>query len=177
VRSAPISRRHNRRNNALAKIAVYPGSFDPPTCGHLDIIRRAAAMFETLYLTVFTNPEKRSSFSDDERVEMLTEMTNDLPGVIVETCSKLLVDYAQERGAGIIIRGLRAVSDFDYEFTMALMNKKLAPAVETLFLVTNPEYLYLSSSKVKELASFGADIKGLVPPCVETRLRQKFAKK
>jgi pantetheine-phosphate adenylyltransferase len=156
------------------KIGVYPGSFDPPTCGHFDIIKRAASMFEVFYLTVFTNSEKASLFSANERAEMLRELVVDMPWVQVETSKGLLTDYAQAKGAQIIIRGLRAVSDFDYEFTMALMNKKLAPDLETIFLMTSAEFLYLSSSKVKELASFGADVRGLVPPNVEMRLRGKF---
>ncbi len=155
-------------------IAVYPGSFDPPTCGHEDIIRRAAAIFRELHVTVFTHPEKRTSFSVADRVDMLKHMVASMDNVTVDSCRGLLVDYATAKNASIIVRGLRAVSDFDYEFTMALMNKKLAPDIETVFIMTNPEYLYLSSSKVKELASLGADIGGLVPAYVETRLKEMF---
>ncbi|MDP2857065.1 MAG: pantetheine-phosphate adenylyltransferase [Bacillota bacterium] len=154
--------------------AVYPGSFDPPTCGHEDIIRRAAAIFAKLHVTVFTNPQKATFFSVNDRVDMLNHMVEGMDNVTVDSCQGLLVDYATERNAGIIVRGLRAVSDFDYEFTMALMNKKLASHIETVFIMTNPEYLYLSSSKVKELASLGANIGGLVPPYVETRLKDRF---
>jgi pantetheine-phosphate adenylyltransferase len=155
-------------------IAVYPGSFDPPTCGHEDIIKRAAAIFAEVHVTVFTNPQKATFFSVDERVDMLRHMVEGMGNVMVDSCRGLLVDYARARNATIIVRGLRAVSDFDYEFTMALMNKKLAPHIETVFIMTNPDYLYLSSSKVKELASLGANIGGLVPPYVETRLKEKF---
>jgi len=155
-------------------VAVYPGSFDPPTCGHEDIIRRAAAIFREVHVTVFTNPEKRTFFSVADRVDMLKHMVAGMDGVKVDSCQGLLVDYATARNASIILRGLRAVSDFDYEFTMALMNKKLAPHLETVFIMTNPEYLYLSSSKVRELASLGANIGGLVPPYVETRLKERF---
>jgi len=155
-------------------VAVYAGSFDPPTCGHEDIIRRAAAIFRELHVTVFTNPEKRTAFSVADRVDMLKHMVAGMQHVSVDSCQSLLVDYASAKNASIIVRGLRAVSDFDYEFTMALMNKKLAPHIETVFIMTNPEYLYLSSSKVKELASLGADIGGLVPPYVETRLKEMF---
>jgi pantetheine-phosphate adenylyltransferase len=158
------------------RIAVYPGSFDPPTCGHEDILKRASTIFDRLYVTVFSNPLKTGTFSIEDRVEMLKDLAKHMSNVTVDSCTQLLVDYAREKGAGIIVRGLRAVSDFDYEFTMALMNKKLAPEVETIFIMTNPEYLYLSSSKVKELASFGADIRGLVPPDVEARLRHKYSK-
>lgn len=155
-------------------VAVYPGSFDPPTCGHEDIIRRAAAIFAELHVTVFTNPQKATFFSVNDRVDMLKHMVEGIDNVKVDSCQGLLVDHATARNASIIVRGLRAVSDFDYEFTMALMNKKLAPLIETVFIMTNPEYLYLSSSKVKELASLGANIKGLVPPYVETRLKERF---
>lgn len=156
------------------KIAVYPGSFDPPTCGHQDIIKRASSIFDKVFVTVFTNPEKRALFTVQERVDMLRELVQDLPNVEVDSSSGLLIGYCERKQANIIIRGLRAVSDFDYEFSMALLNKKLSPKIETVFIMTNPEFLFLSSSKVKELASFGADIGGLVPPNVETRLRQKF---
>lgn len=155
-------------------VAVYPGSFDPPTCGHQDIIRRASEIFGKLYVTVFINPDKTGAFSVQERVEMLSEMTAGMTNVEVGHYYGLLTEYVTSKNACIIVRGMRAVSDFDYEFAMALLNQKLAPDVHTVFIMTRPEYLYLSSSKVKELASFGACVKGLVPENVETRLRQKY---
>ncbi len=158
------------------RVAVYPGSFDPPTCGHHDIIKRASAIFDKVYVTVFSNPDKKSTFSGEERVEMLSCMTRDLENVLVERYYGLLTDYVRSRKASIIVRGMRAVSDFDYEFSMALLNQKLAPEVHTIFIMTNPDYLYLSSSKVKELASFGACVRGLVPPNVEARLRIRFGR-
>jgi len=158
-------------------IAVYPGSFDPVTSGHYDIIARAAGMFETLIVTVAVNSSKSPLFTAEERVELLRESCVDLPNVKVEALDNaLLANYAMQRGAGAIVKGLRAVSDFEYEFQMALLNRRMQPEVETIFFMTAAEYSYLSSSIVKEIARLGGDITGLVPVAVEAALHQKFVK-
>ena len=158
-------------------IAVYPGSFDPVTSGHYDIIARAAGMFETLIVTVAVNSSKSPLFTAEERVELLRESCVDLPNVKVEALDNaLLANYAMQRGAGAIVKGLRAVSDFEYEFQMALLNRRMQPEVETIFFMTAAEYSYLSSSIVKEIARLGGDITGLVPAAVEAALHQKFMK-
>ena len=154
--------------------AVYPGSFDPITNGHLDIIKRSARCFEKLYVAVFNNPSKTPLFSVSERLEMIRDECEDMPNVEVVGASGLLVDFARRNGINIMVKGLRAVSDFDYEFKMALMNKKLDPGIETVFMMTSIDYLYLSSSLVKEVAQYGGCIKDLVPPRVETKLIRKM---
>ena len=154
--------------------AVYPGSFDPITTGHLDIIKRSARCFEKLYVAVFNNPSKTPLFSVSERLEMIRDECEDMPNVEVVGASGLLVDFARRNGINIMVKGLRAVSDFDYEFKMALMNKKLDPGIETVFMMTSIDYLYLSSSLVKEVAQYGGCIKDLVPPRVETKLIRKM---
>jgi pantetheine-phosphate adenylyltransferase len=154
--------------------AIYPGSFDPLTCGHLDIIQRASRCYDDLHVVVFENVSKNPMFTLEERLQFLKEATSNLPNVQVGCSEGLLVDYAQELGANIIVKGLRAVSDFDYEFKMALMNKKLNPNIETVFMITELDYLYLSSSLVKEIASYGAPIKGLVPPSIEERVMKRI---
>jgi len=157
-------------------IAIYPGSFDPITSGHFDIIARAAGMFETTIVLVAVNSAKTALFSAGERVGMIREACRELPGVEVDTLTgDLLVNYAKARGARVVVKGLRAVSDFEYEFQMALLNRRLAPDVETVFLMTSAEHSYLSSSIVKEIGQLGGDVRGLVPPNVEPRLRQRFA--
>ncbi len=146
-------------------MAVYAGSFDPPTNGHIDIIRRGAALCDRLVVAVAGNPRKASLFTADERVEILRELLADEPRVEVDRIDGLLVEYAVQRGATmIILRGLRAVADFEYEFQMACMNHHLAPSVETVFLMTAQEYFYVSSSLVKEVASFGGDVTPFLPP-------------
>ncbi|MBV9850397.1 MAG: pantetheine-phosphate adenylyltransferase [Armatimonadetes bacterium] len=158
-------------------IAVYPGSFDPVTSGHLDIIARAAGMFERLIVLVAANSSKAPLFAAPERVEMLRACCAPLPNVSVDTLERrLLVDYATERGARAIVKGLRAVSDFEYEFQMALLNRRLQPQVETVFLMTSAEHSYLSSSIVKEIARLGGDITGLVPDAAVPFLEGKFAR-
>lgn len=154
--------------------AVYPGSFDPITNGHLDIIKRSARCFEKLYVAVFNNPSKTPLFSVSERLEMIRDECEDMPNVEVVGASGLLVDFARRNGINIMVKGLRAVSDFDYEFKMALMNKKLDPGIETVFMMTSIDYLYLSSSLVKEVAQYGGCIKDLVPPRVETKSIRKM---
>jgi pantetheine-phosphate adenylyltransferase len=152
--------------------AVYPGSFDPVTAGHLDIIERAARIFDCLVVTVFSNPAKTPLFSVEERMAMLKEATSHLANVEVDASEGLLVPYVRRIGARVIVKGLRAISDFDYEFRMALMNKKLDPEVETVFILTSSQYAYLSSSLIKEVASLGGCVAGLVPAGVERRLRE-----
>lgn len=157
--------------------AVYPGSFDPLTYGHLDIIARASKCFDRLYVVVFDNNEKSPMFTEDERFSMLKEACQGLSNVEIDKSSRLLVNYVRARGANIVVKGLRAVSDFDYEFKMALMNKKLAPDVETMFMMSSLEYMYLSSSLVKEVASYGGSIKDLVPNGVAKKVFDRIAAK
>lgn len=152
------------------KIAIYPGSFDPVTLGHLDIIHRAAKLFDKLIVVVMVNPAKKCSFSPEERVDLIKQCTFDLDNVIVEFSDGLLADYAKEKNAGAIIKGLRALSDFEYEFQMALTNSKLNPEVETLFLTTKAENMYLSSSMVRQIASMGGDISGFVPDIIHKQI-------
>ena len=147
----------------MKRIAVYPGSFDPITNGHIDIIRRSSRTFDKVYVAVLVNSSKTPLFSIEQRMEWIKKVTADLGNVEVDTFSGLLVDYMREKGAGIIIKGLRAVSDFEYEFQMALMNHKLSKDIETLFMMTSAKYQYLSSSIVKEVARHGGCLDGLVP--------------
>ncbi|TYO97403.1 pantetheine-phosphate adenylyltransferase [Desulfallas thermosapovorans] len=156
------------------RIAVYPGSFDPVTNGHLDIIERAAILFDRLIVAVSLNPGKKPLFSIEERLDMLKIVTQPFYNVVVDTFDGLTVNYAKEKDAQVIIRGLRAISDFENEFMMALTNKKLQTAVETVFLMTRAEFSFISSSAVKEVASFGGCVKDLVPPVIQERLRSKF---
>jgi pantetheine-phosphate adenylyltransferase len=154
-------------------IAIYPGSFDPVTNGHLDLIERGEKMFDLLIVAVLRNAEKQPLFSVQERVEMLGEVTRQWSAVEVDVFDGLLVDYARKRGAGVILRGIRAVSDYEYELQMALMNRKLEPRLETVFMLPGVSYSYLSSKLVREIARLGAPLNGLVPPIVEERLRAK----
>jgi len=158
-----------------ASIAIYPGSFDPVTNGHLDLIERGEKMFDILIVAVLQNVGKKPLFSVAERVEMLREVTKQWSGVEVDVFDGLLVDYARKRGAGVILRGIRAVSDYEYELQMALMNRKLEPRLETVFMLPGVTYSYLSSKLVREIAQLGAPLKGLVPPIVEERLRAKVS--
>ena len=144
-------------------IAVYPGSFDPITLGHLNIIRRAAAIFDKVYVCVMINSNKRPMFTREERMELIARCTRSMDNVVVETSDDLLVQYAKARGANVIVKGLRAVSDFDSESQMALINKKLEPMSDTVFLTSSEKYTYLSSTVVKEMAKYGADLSGFVP--------------
>ncbi len=154
--------------------AIYPGSFDPLTNGHLDIIRRAAALVDELVVAVVLNPAKNALFTLEERQQILQECLGDLGNVRVGSFAGLLVDFVREQQARIIVKGLRAVSDFEFEFQMALLNRNLAPEVDTLFLMTADRHAFLSSSSVKEIASLGGSVSDLVPPYVERRLREKF---
>jgi pantetheine-phosphate adenylyltransferase len=155
-------------------IAVYPGSFDPITYGHLDIIERAAAIFDRVIVAVCLNPGKQPLFTMEERVEMIARESARIPNTEVNCFKGLLTEFVQREQARIIVRGLRAISDFEIEFQMALMNRKLSPEVETVFLVAQPKYSYLSSSIVKEIASLGGDISDLVSDQVAGRLQERF---
>lgn len=158
------------------RLAVYPGSFDPLTKGHLDIIQRACRMFESVIVAVSNNPSKKHTFSVSERIAMVKESIQSLPNAGVDTYSGLLVDYLKVKKAGILIRGLRVVSDMDYEFQLASMNRRLHSAVETVFLMPDERYTYLSSSVVKEVAGLGASVDDFVSPAVSRLLRKKFKK-
>jgi pantetheine-phosphate adenylyltransferase len=156
-------------------IAIYPGSFDPVTNGHLDLIERGEKMFDLVIVAVLKNMEKQPLFTVPERVEMLREVTSRWSSVEVDVFDGLLVDYARKRGAGVILRGIRAVSDYEYELQMALMNRKLEPRLETVFMLPGQDYSYLSSKLVREVAQLGGPLNGLVPTVVEERLRAKIA--
>ena len=158
----------------MKKIAVYPGSFDPITYGHLDIIRRTLTIFDEVIVAVARNSAKNSLFSEDERVELIRRVLNDEKRVSVDTFTGLLIDYVSSRGAHVIIRGLRAISDFEYEFQIAQMNSTIGHDVETLFMMTSVQYGYLSSSIVKEVCSLNGSVDGFVPPEVKAALRLKY---
>jgi len=158
------------------KIAVCPGSFDPVTHGHVDIMNRASKLFDKVIVVVSINPQKTTSFTADERVEMLTEVTKGIDNIEIDTFDGLLADYLRLTGASAIVKGLRAVSDFEYEFQMALANKKLYADAETVFLTTSAENMYLSSSVVKQIASFGGDISHFVPPSILENIKKRLIK-
>ncbi|MBO1679419.1 pantetheine-phosphate adenylyltransferase [Bittarella massiliensis (ex Durand et al. 2017)] len=158
------------------RTALCPGSFDPITKGHLDIILRASRLFDRVVVLVSVNPDKRTAFSVAERVELIRAVTGDLANVEVDAYEGLLVNYARQVGATASVRGLRAVSDFEYEFQMALANKKLNPQLETIFLNTNSKYMYLSSSLVKQIAAFGGDIDDFVPQAIIEPIKQRLSK-
>lgn len=157
------------------KIAVCPGSFDPATNGHIDIIKRSGELFDKVIVAVLNNPNKQPLFTVEERVEMLRKTCGSMKNVEIDSFSGLLTEYAKSKNANAIVKGLRAVSDFEYELQMALMNKKLNPEVETVFMMTSSKYSYLSSSLVKEVARFGGCIKGLVPEIIESELHKRFS--
>jgi pantetheine-phosphate adenylyltransferase len=154
-------------------VAIYPGSFDPLTNGHVDIIQRGARLFDRIIVAILMNIEKAPLFSVDERVEICRDAFDGLPNVEVDTFDGLLVHYVRRRGAQVIVRGLRAVSDFEYELQMALMNRRLNSSVETVFMMPAEPYTYVSSRLVKEVVALGGSVDGLVPPGVESRLRAK----
>jgi pantetheine-phosphate adenylyltransferase len=156
-------------------IAVYPGSFDPVTNGHLDLIARGAMIFSRLIVAVAQNSDKTPLFAVQERLEMLEAVTFEFRNVQVDVFSGLLMDYARDKGARVILRGIRAVSDYEYELQMAMMNRKIEPDIETVFMMPGEAYSYISSSQVRELAKLGGPLKGLVPKVVEERLRSKVS--
>ncbi|MDR0405297.1 MAG: pantetheine-phosphate adenylyltransferase [Clostridiales bacterium] len=156
------------------KTAIYPGSFDPCTNGHLDIITRSAKIFDTLIVAVLTNNNKAPAFSVEERIDFLQRVTAGMENVRIAAFSGLLADFARTRGADVIIKGLRAVSDFEYEFQMALTNSKLNPGAETLFMTTSTDNMYLSSSVVREIAMYGGALDGMVPEEIQTKIYDKL---
>lgn len=158
------------------KTGIYAGSFDPITLGHLDVIKRAAHIVDRLVIGVLNNTSKIPAFSAEERVELIRRVTKDIPNVVVETFDGLTIDFAKRMDANLLVRGLRAVTDFEYELQIAQVNHKLNPNIDTIFLITSVEYSYLSSSIVKEIAHFGGDISGLVPKEVMKDIIDKLAK-
>ena len=164
-------------SSSSSAVAVYPGSFDPVTNGHLDLIERARRVCGRLIVAVLQNKSKSPAFSTEERVAMLRESIGPAPGVEVDSFDGLLVDYAAARGASVIVRGIRAVSDYENELQMALMNRRLRPEVETMFLLAGETYSYVSSRLVKEVIALGGNVEGLVPKLVEERLRERLAQK
>ena len=164
-----MSQRHPPR------VAIYPGSFDPLTNGHVDIIERGARIFDSIIVAILANVEKKPLFSENERVSIIRDVFKGKDNVQVETFEGLLVDYAQRKKASVLVRGLRAVSDFEYEFQMALMNRHLAPGLETVFMMPDEQYTYISSRLIKEVFMLGGEVEGLVPTIVEDKLRAKQA--
>ena len=156
------------------KIAVVPGSFDPITNGHIDIIKRAADVFDIVYVAVLNNSSKNPLFSIEERIQLIKEVMHDIPNIHVESSSGLLIDYAKSKNAKAIVRGLRAVSDFEYEMQITSMNRVLDENIETFFIMTKNQYSFLSSSIVKEVAKYGGNIRELVPETIEKALKAKF---
>jgi len=158
------------------KIAIYPGSFDPITSGHLNIIQRAANIFDKLIVCVMVNAGKNPMFSLAERVELIRRVTRDIPNLQVESSNKLLAEFAREQGSCVIVKGLRAVSDFENEFQMALINRKINPDLDTMFLTADSEYMYMSSSMVKELGSYGANLADFLPKEIIPDFQRKLGK-
>lgn len=161
----------------MTKIAVYPGSFDPLTNGHVDIVERGLKVFDKVIVAVLNNKSKKPLFSVEQRVEMIRESLKDLPRVEVDSFDGLVVEYAKEHGAQAILRGMRAVSDFENEFQMAMLNRRLNREVQTVFLMTGMRWIFTSSSGIKEVASFGGDVSGLVPLPILKKLKEKFSNK
>jgi pantetheine-phosphate adenylyltransferase len=158
--------------------AIYPGSFDPLTFGHLDVVERSARLFDRVVMAIITNPQKSPLFTVQERQEIIREIVmSRFPNVEVDVFHGLLVDYAQRKNAQVIVRGIRAVTDYEYEFQMALMNRRLEPRIETVFMMPAENYSYLSSRLVKEIAELGGSVEGLVPDSVQERLKERFKKK
>ncbi len=157
------------------KTAIYPGSFDPITNGHLDIVRRGLNIFDKIIIAVLHNPGKKSLFTVKERLGMIEKSLTDLPGAEADSFEGLLIDYAEQKKAVAVLRGMRAVSDFDYEFQMALMNRRLNRNIQTIFLMTGLRWIFTSSSIIKEAALFGGDVSGMVPPFVQQQLTKKMA--
>jgi pantetheine-phosphate adenylyltransferase len=160
----------------MSVTALYPGSFDPPTNGHIDLILRGAKLFDHLIVSILNNPVKDPLFTVEERAEMLRESTAGMSNVSVATFNGLMVDFARQQGAKAVLRGIRAISDYEYEFQMALMNRRLAPEIETVFLQPAGRYSFVSSRMLKEVFAFGGDVSGLVPPNVLKRLQGRIGK-
>ena len=158
----------------MERIAIYPGSFDPVTNGHVDIVQRGKKLFDQIIVAILHNPQKKALFSLEERIRMLKESMKDIEGISFDVFDGLLVDYAKSRGAHAILRGMRAVSDFEYEFQLALMNRKLNRDVQTVFLMTGLRWIFTSSSIIKEAARFGGDVSDMVPPIVNQKIKAKF---
>lgn len=156
--------------------AIFAGSFDPPTYGHLNIIERARKLFDDIDVVIAVNPQKKCLFSDDERLSIMNKLVADCDNVSVHLWSGLIVDYAKQNNANVLIRGVRNVTDFSYEFDLSLMNRTLNNTIETLFIPTEQKYVLLKSSSIKELAAFGADVSNMVPPLVVQKLNEKFHK-
>ena len=154
--------------------AAFPGSFDPPTSGHINIINRASAIFDELFVVVAENRQKKYLFSAGERSSMIRELVKDRKNVKVAVCDCLIVDFIKKMDIKLLIRGLRGLEDFSYEFDVSMVNRTLDPGVETIFMTTDPEYLVIRSSSIKELASFNADLRGMVPPLVAKALKDKY---
>ena len=158
----------------MGKIAIYPGSFDPMTYGHIDIVERALEIFDKVIIAIADNADKRPLFSTQERLQIIKNIFKDTPHIIADSFKGLLVDYVAKTNAKVIIRGLRATSDFEYEFHMASMNRSLNPHLDTLFMMTNKDYFFVSSRTIKEVAKLGGGVEGLVPDLVARRLKEKF---
>jgi len=158
------------------KVAVYPGSFDPVTNGHIDILERSALLFDKIIVAVVHNPSKRSMFSPEERAEFIRESTKHVPNIEVDCFDGLLADYMQQKKSNIIIRGLRSIADFEYESHMSMMNRHLLPNVDTIFIMSDVRFIYISSSSVKEIAMLGGDVTCMVPPVVKDELRKRSAR-
>jgi pantetheine-phosphate adenylyltransferase len=169
-----MPRMMKERGNDMEKVAIYPGSFDPITYGHVDVIERALEIFDKVIVAIAHNAEKRNLFTVEERLEMVKTIFKDTPNVIVDSFKGLLVDYVAKTNAKVILRGLRATSDFEYEFHMASMNRSLNTHLDTLFMMTSKDYFFVSSRTIKEVASLGGAVEGLVPDTVVTRLKEKF---
>lgn len=164
-------------DSAAVRSAIYPGSFDPLTNGHLSLIQRGLKMFDSLVVAIAVNPKKTPLFSVEERRELIKEALGNDPRIEVADFQGLLVDFAKARGINVVLRGLRAVSDFEFEFQLANMNRRLSPELETVFMMTGEDYFYISSNLVREVASFGGNVEGTVPPNVLEKLKARYAKK
>ncbi len=171
----PVESKFDMTQPQSGVVAIYPGSFDPITSGHLDVIERGSRMFSRVIVAILQNEAKQPLFSVPERMEMLRESLGGFTGVEIDTFQGLLADYARAKGAGVILRGIRAISDYEYELQMALMNRRLHPGLETIFLPAAESFSFISSRMVKEVISLGGNISGLVPPLVEDRLKQRIA--
>ena len=158
----------------MQRVAVYPGSFDPVTNGHVDIVKRGLKLFDKIIIAILHNSSKEFLFSIEERIEMIKISFENIPNIEVDAFDGLLVDYAKEKNACTILRGMRAVSDFEYEFQLALMNRRLSREIQTVFLMTGLRWIFTSSSIIKEAARYGGDIEGMVPPVVDKKLKEKF---